>query len=220
MIIGLLELRKHLSLLLLQLLRQRVDVLRLTICLRNPSLVKVRGGLIVKLIGGISRVLCSLFHLVEFLGVSLLVLSDFHPILVDILPYLLLELLDLRPSLSIVIMDIQLVSIDIIFSGRSMVVDALSILHFFIVHLLIHILFHHELLLLYRMHLSNKVGLSLRVSNPLLRPLLLLAQLDQPGLKGDLLMSHHFQVVLRLHHLGLRALNAYRTHARHQHLGI
>ena len=126
----------------------------------------------------------------------------------DILSYFILEVLDLGSCISIVLMNCKLIVIDIVLGGCAVVVNPLPILLFLGLHFLVHLLLHHELLRLLLVHLRYKLSLLLGVADPLLSSLLLLRQLDQSRLVGDLLVSHHFQIIFSLHHVRLSSIHA------------
>lgn len=118
------------------------------------------------------------------------------------------------------VIDVHLVVIDVIFRLRSLHVELVPVGLLFGLHLLVHLLLHHELLLLDLVHLVDKLSFPLGVPDAFLCALLLLVQFDQTRLKRNLLVSHHLQVVLGLHHLGLGTLSSHRAHTCHQHLSV
>ena len=148
----------------------------------NASVVQICSTFIVLIVSYISVVLRTFFHLVKFLSISLLVLSHFNFILVDILPYFILKLFDLRPGLSITLLNVKLVMVYIIFCLSTVLIELFPIVLFFFLHLPIHLLFHHKLLLFLLMHLCNKFSLSFSFPDPFLCSLLLFRQLNQPSL--------------------------------------
>jgi hypothetical protein len=70
------------------------------------------------------------------------------------------------------------------------------------------------------MHFSNELSFSLGVMDPSVGTFFLFGELDQPGLKSDLLVSLHLKVVFSNHHMGLRTLDAQRAHPCHKHFSI
>ena len=208
MCVGLLELCEHCCLFLLQLLRYLVYVLSILVSFRDTCVVKVLSTFIILAVCNISIILGTFFHLVQFLGISLLILSHFQLILVDILPNFILKLFYLGPCLSIVTLNSKLILIDIIFSLSSVLVKPLPIADLFLLHFSIHLLFHQKLLMLLLVHLGNELSFPLGVPNPFLSPFLFFGELDQSGLEGHLLVSHHLKVVFGLHHVGLGTVHA------------
>lgn len=100
-----------------------------------------------------------------------------------------------------------------------MLVDSGSVHILLVLHFLLHLVEHVPLFLLDFVHLGDEVSFSLRVSDPLLGSLLLLRQLNDPGLELRLLVAHHLQIVFSLHHVSI-GFHAEGTHSGHEHLGL
>jgi len=182
MSISLLKFRKHSCFLLLQLLCYLVYILSILVSFTNTSVVQIRSTFIVLIFSYVSIEFRTFFHLVKFLSISLLVLSHFNLILMNILPYFILKLFNLGPGLSISLLNIKLVMIDIILCLCSMLIEPFPIALFFFLHLLIHLLFHQKLLLFLLVHLCNEFCLSLSFSDSFLCSFFLFGELNQPGL--------------------------------------
>ena len=97
--------------------------------------------------------------------------------------------------------------IDIVLCLCPVLIEPFPIRHFFILHLLIHLLFDHIFFLFLLVHLGDKFSLAFGIPNPFLSSLLFFGKFNQSSLESNLLMRHHLEVVLSLHHVCLCPFN-------------